>query len=151
MTYIFAQSNTITNKLWTKRNTSANHCILRRISSQNKAQHLFSTGITNTWGNKRQRQSLFTVSWQLTVTILLRLNVQLWPQVPIARLTDISFDSWYDQSMNFKSCLPSDIKSKLEQYFDLNKRHIDEIIIGFNTLHDYSQCSKLPYGWRSEQ
>ena len=48
--------------------------------------------------------------------------------------------------MNFEGFLSSDIKSNLEQNFDLNKRHIDEIIIGFNTLHDYSQCSKLPFG-----
>ena len=65
--------------------------------------------------------------------------MQLWLQVPIARLTDISFSD-IDQSMNFEGCLSSDIKSKLEQYFDLNERYIDEIIIGFNTLHNYSQC-----------
>lgn len=93
MTYIFAQSNNITNKLWTKRNTSANHCILRRISSQNKAQQLFSTGITNTRGNKNKDNLCSQFPDNLLSQCYCALNVQLWPQVPIARLIDISFDS----------------------------------------------------------
>ena len=93
MTYIFAQSNNITNKLWTKRNTSATIVSYVEYQAKIKLNNFSQPASQIREGTKNKDNLCSQFPENLLSQCYCALNVQLWPQVPIARLIDISFDS----------------------------------------------------------
>ena len=93
MTYIFAQSNTITNSYGQKETHQPTIVSYAEYQAKIKLNNFSQPASQIREGTKNKDNLCSQFPDNLLSQCYCALNVQLWPQVPIARLIDISFDS----------------------------------------------------------